>query len=145
MADLGEEMPCSHKIDVGSALLLKFKKNISQSFQSEGDTGFAHSNAVILTEDTLQAASGKKYGAGTTGAGNTGLLPVVQGGSGRSELHGLPAEPRLSQGAVDMALPGTKCAVRQKRIYFFGSHIHGKLLAIPQFQGFGKVYCTIDE
>lgn len=66
---------------------------------------------MILTEHTAQIAAGEKDGSGAGSTGNTGLLPIMQGGSRCHELGGLPTVPGLPGETVNMAGTGTKHTV----------------------------------
>ena len=69
---------------------------------------------MVLAEDTLQVTAGKENCAGTCDAGNTGFLPIVQGGPGSSQLRRPTAEAHLACQAVHMAFAGAYGAVGHK-------------------------------
>lgn len=74
-------------------------------------TCFSQGNIMILTEHTAQIAAGEKDGSGAGSTGNTGLLPIMQGGSRCHELSGLPTVPSLPGETVNMAGTWTKHTV----------------------------------
>ena len=76
-------------------------------------TGFPQGNIMILAEHTAQITPGEKDGSGTGSAGDTRLLPIMQGSSRRHELSGLPAVSGLPGEAVNVAGAGTKHTVGQ--------------------------------
>lgn len=62
---------------------------------------------MVLAEDTLQIAAGKKDGSGAGGPGDAGFFPIVKGGSGGSQVGCLATVARFSREAVRMTLAGT--------------------------------------
>ena len=55
-------------------------------FGSDDSSGFPQSDVMVLAEDTAQVASGEKDGTGTGSTGDTGLLPIMQRGSGSHNI-----------------------------------------------------------
>ena len=69
---------------------------------------------MILTEHTAQITAGEKDGSGAGSTGNTGLLPIMQGGSRCHELGGLPTVP---------GLPGETVSFRDGYTYIDGQKL----------------------
>ena len=63
---------------------------------------------MILTVCAAQGAAGKKDGAASAGAGDTGFFPEVQGSPAEADLIRCSAESRSAGGAVCPALPRTE-------------------------------------
>ena len=70
-------------------------------------------NIVILAKDTLEVASGEENSTRAPGTADARLFPHVQRSPGSSKLRGLTAEAIFSRQAVDMAVAGAECAVRE--------------------------------
>ena len=62
-------------------------------------------------EDTAQVASGEKDGTGTGSTGDTGLLPIMQRGSGSHNICRLATISHATIQAIGMTGPGTQDAV----------------------------------
>ena len=71
---------------------------------------------MILTEHTAQITAGEKDGSGAGSTGNTGLLPIMQGGSRCHELGGLPTVPGLPGETVNMARSQTSALLFEKAV-----------------------------
>lgn len=66
---------------------------------------------MVLAEDTAQVASGEKDGTGTGSTGDTGLLPIMQRGSGSHNICRLATISHATIQAIGMTGPGTQDAV----------------------------------
>lgn len=66
---------------------------------------------MVLAEDTAQVASGEKDGTGTGSTGDTGLLPIMQRGSGSHDICRLATISHATIQAIGMTGPGTQDAV----------------------------------
>ena len=80
-------------------------------FGSDDSSGFPQSDVMVLAEDTAQVASGEKDGTGTGSTGDTGLLPIMQRGSGSHEICRLATISHATNQAIGMTGPGTQDAV----------------------------------
>ena len=80
-------------------------------FGSDDSSGFPQSDVMVLAEDTAQVASGEKDGTGTGSTGDTGLLPIMQRGSGSHNICRLATISHATIQAIGMTGPGTQDAV----------------------------------
>ena len=77
-------MSGSYQINVMSPLLLKAEKNLSQFFRRKLLSRTFLTDLIVLAETASQITAGKEYCAASTGTADTGLLPVMESGSGTS-------------------------------------------------------------
>ena len=73
--------------------VLKFKKNIAQSFNGNGLADPPAAYLVVLTEHAFEIAAGEENGAAAFFAAYAGLLAEVSGGSGDARQGGGGAHP----------------------------------------------------
>ena len=100
-----------HKIDVMHAFVLESVQYGAQSLHCDFTSAVSPADAVILTEDTAQIASGKENGAAASCSAQTGLFPEMYGGTCDPHRHGRGTETAGSRRrAVCSAGTGTEAA-----------------------------------
>ena len=79
------------EVDVVGALGDELPADLPQALQTYRLSEILVADFLVLAEHAAQTAPGKKDGARAIGAGNGGLLPVVEGGPGQHRPLGHPA------------------------------------------------------
>lgn len=103
-----------NEIDIERALVLKAEHQPGQLPVAHDPAFHPPADLVILAEEALQVAAGKKDRPGTAGSGpgsaQNGLLAVVKKGRGHGRLGGASADAGFSATAIDAAIAGTESA-----------------------------------
>ena len=98
------------QIDIGGTLFLKLQKDIGEACYADLAANIGLCDGMILAEYTAQIAAGEKHRAGAAVAGNTGLLPIVEGSAGNIKISGDAAAATLTESAVNAAAVGAEGA-----------------------------------
>ena len=73
------------KVDICGTLFLQIKKNFRKPRRSDFFAGKSERDIMVLTVDTAQRTSGKKYGSGAARPADAWFFPIVQRSARRKQ------------------------------------------------------------